>query len=186
MDDACSGRGTSAQIDEWTGQFFARGTTPTQFNPWASGWFGVDYPALQGPAPVVNLPHSEVSVVQDGTTNDGGRLLRLQIIPAEGVQDLYVQMEGDGGIRIVGLNDEAMAGKTAPSVRLNVNGHPQDPLTVDVRAEPRAPLRVTVQDRRLGLPEGAMAIRPRPNATVAAPFTDVSDSTIVAHTVTIE
>jgi hypothetical protein len=186
VDDSRSGRGTSAQIDEWTGQFFAGGAAQTMYNPWASGWFGVEYPALQAPARVVSLPHSQVRVLQDATTSDGGRLLRLQITPAEGVQDLYVQMEGDSGIRILGLNDEAMDGQAAPSVRLNVNGHPREPLTVDVRTEVGAPLQVRVQDRRLGLPETAMAIRPRPDWMAAAPFNDVSDSTLVAHTVTIE
>ena len=39
VDDSRSGRGTSAQIDEWTRQFFGAGAAPALFNPWASGWF---------------------------------------------------------------------------------------------------------------------------------------------------
>lgn len=79
-----------------------------------------------------------------------------------------------------------MVGRTAPSVRLNVNGHPRDPVTVDVRVEHRAVLQVKVQDRRLGLPAGELKIAPRPDWMAAAPFNDVSDSTIVVHTITIE
>ena len=77
-------------------------------------------------------------------------------------------------------------GETAPVVRLNVNGHPREPVTVDVRVEQGAPLRVNVQDRRLGLPAAELKIAPRPEWMAAAPFNDVSDSTIVVHTVTIE
>jgi len=79
-----------------------------------------------------------------------------------------------------------MAGQTAPAVQLNVNGHPREPVTVDLRSEQGSPLQVNVQDRRLGLPTAELKITPRPDWMAAAPFNDVSDSTIVAHTVTIE
>ena len=46
-----------------------------------------------------------------------------------------------------------MVGETAPDVRLNVNGHPQAPVTIDVRVAQGTPLRVKVQDRRLGCPQ---------------------------------
>ena len=81
---------------------------------------------------------------------------------------------------------EAMAGKAAQSVRLNVNGHPQAPVTVDVRVAQETPLQVNVQERRLGLPADKLPITPRPEWMAAAPFNDVSDSTIVVHTVTIQ
>ena len=186
VDDSRFGRGTGAQLDEWTQQFFAAGAAPALFNPWASGWFDTEYPALAAPAPPVNLPQSQVSVVSDAGTSDGGRLLRLQIVPAEDVQDLYVQLASEGGVRILGLNGEEMAGEAAPAVQLNVNGHPREPVTVDLRIEQGSPLQVNVQDRRLGLPAAEVKIMPRPTWMAAAPFNDVSDSTIVAHTVTIE
>ncbi len=186
VDDSRSGRGTGAQVDEWTRQFLAAGAAPVLFNPWASGWFNAEYPALAAPAPVVSAPQSQVSVVGDEGTSDGGRALRLQIAPADGVQDLYVQLASAGGVQIVGLNGRAMAGETAPTVRLNVNGHPRAPLTVDVRVEQGAPLQVSVQDRRLGLPAAELKLAPRPAWMAAAPFNDVSDSTIVVHTTTIE
>jgi hypothetical protein len=47
-------------------------------------------------------------------------------------------------------------------------------------------LQVIVYDRLLGLPDRELAITPRPEWMAAAPFNTVSDSTIVAHTVTIE
>jgi hypothetical protein len=113
-------------------------------------------------------------------------LLRLQIAPAEEVQDLYVQLASEGGVRILGLNGEEMAGEAAPAVQLNVNGYPREPVTVDLRIEQGSPLQVNVQDRRLGLPAAELKITPRPDWMGAAPFNDVSDSTIVVHTVTIE
>ena len=67
-----------------------------------------------------------------------------------------------------------------------MSGHPQEPVTIDVRVAQGMPLRVKVQDRRLGWPATELAITPRPAWMAAAPFNDVSDSTIVAHTVTIE
>ena len=54
-----------------------------------------------------------MSVVSDAGTSDGGRLLRVQIAPAEAVQDLYVQLASEGGVRILGLNGEEMVGVTA-------------------------------------------------------------------------
>lgn len=185
VDDSRSGRGTGAQIDEWTHQFFRDGAAPILFNPWPSGWFDVEYPALAAPAPLVALTHSQVNVAED-RMEGAARLLRLQITPAEGVQDLYVLAQAESDLQITALNGKPVAGEAAASVRLNVNGRPQAPVTVDVRTQPGAAVRVTVHDRRLGLPETGITLAPRPSWMAAAPFNDVSDSTIVAHTVTIE
>ena len=83
VDDSRSGRGTGAQLDEWTSQFFAGGATPILFNPWTSGWFNADYPALEAAAPLVSLPHSQVSVLDD-STQGAERTLRLEIRAGSG------------------------------------------------------------------------------------------------------
>jgi hypothetical protein len=185
VDDSRSGRGTGAQLDEWTGQFFAAGSTPILFNPWLSGWFDVQYPALQASAPLVSLPHSQVNVLED-RTQGVERTLRLQIAPAADVQDIFVQLQAESDLQIAALNGKAVDGRTAAHVRLNINGRPQDAVTVDLRLQAGDPVQIAVQDRRLGLPEVEPPISPRPAWMAAAPLTDVSDSTIVAHTVTIE
>jgi hypothetical protein len=186
VDDSRSGRGTGAQLDTWTGQFFTGGATPTTFNPWLSGWFTAEYPALAAPAPPLDLPASAVRLLASEDMADGGRLLHLEITPAGDVQDLFLELRSAGGVRLLSLDDTPLAGAPAPSVRLNIAGHPQEPLAVTVRTAGDAPLAVEVRDRRLGLPANALAITPRPPDMAAAPFNDASDSTIVAHTATFE
>jgi hypothetical protein len=185
VDDSRSGRGTGAQLDEWTRQFFPDGGASVLFNPWVSGWFNAEYPALTAAAPLVPLARSQVRVVGDENTADGGRLLQLQVVPAGDVQDIYMEIQSADGVRLLALNGEEVAGKTAPGVRLNVNGHPRAPVVFSLRVAGAAPVQVFVHDRYLGLPQTAPPITPRPAYMAAAPFTDVSDSTIVAQTVTI-
>jgi hypothetical protein len=185
VDDARSGRGTTAQLDGWTAQFFPTGAEATRFNPWPSGWFTAEYPALAGPAPVVDLPRSAVRVVEAQGAGGGGRLLLLEIAPPAGVQDLFVEFRSEPGVAIRSVDGEALDGTPAPSVRLNVNGHPTAPVRVELAAG-AGPVQVRVQERRLGLPAVSPPIAPRPAWMAAAPFNDVSDSTLVVHSITIE
>jgi hypothetical protein len=184
VDDSRAGRGTSAQLDEWTAQYLGTAPEPVAFNPWPSGWFNVEYDALQAPAPLVAQEYSQVTLLQDSAI-EGGRLLRLQLTPADGVQDLYVQILGAENVRITNINGKDVQGESQPSVRLNVNGSPDRPVTVDLQAG-SSPLQVIVLDRRLGLPDTGKVYAPRPPYMAAAPFNDLSDSTVVAHTTTIE
>jgi hypothetical protein len=184
VDDSRAGRGTSAQLDEWTVQYLGTEPQHTAFNPWPSGWFNDEYDALQSPAPLVAQEHSQVAVLQD-IAAEGGRLLRLELTPAGGVQDLFVQILGEENLRITNINGEEVQGESQPSLRLNVNGHPHLPVTVDLRAG-SSPVQVIVLDRRIGLPDTGKVYAPRPDYMAAAPFNDLSDSTIVAHTTTIE
>jgi hypothetical protein len=171
-------------LDEWTAQYLGTKPHPTAFNPWPSGWFNVEYDALQSPAPIVAQEHSQVALLQASAV-EGGRLLRLQLTPADGVQDLFVQILGEEDLRITNINGEEVQGESQPSVRLNVNGRPRLPVTVDLQAG-MSPLRIIVLDRRIGLPDTGKVYAQRPDYMAAAPFNDISDSTIVAHTTLIE
>jgi hypothetical protein len=184
VDDSRSGRGTGAQLDAWTEQFFPNGAQATSFNPWPSGWFTAEYPALAGPAPIVDLPHAEVRVLQAQVTANGSRRLLLELAPPAGVQDLFLEFRGEPTVELRAVDGEVLGGAPAPRVRLNVNGHPTAPLQVELVAG-AGPVQVLVQERRLGLPPTTPPVTPRPDWMAAAPFNDVSDSTIVAYIVTI-
>jgi len=184
VDDSRSGRGSAGQLDVWTAQFLGDAPTPTSLNPWLSGWFQAQYPALQSEAAAIPLPHSQVTLLEDAV--DGGeRRLRLQIAPAAGVQSVFVQVSGGGDLRLVALNDVAVAGEALPLVRVNLMGAPQAPSTLDLAAPGGQAITVSVQDQRLGLPDAGLAVQERPEWMAAAPFNDISDSTVVAHTVTL-
>ena len=107
------------------------------------------------------------------------------IAPAVGVQSVFVQVSGGGDLRLVALNDVAVAGEALPLVRVNLMGAPQAPSTLDLAAPGGQAITVSVQDQRLGLPDAGLAVQERPEWMAAAPFNDISDSTVVAHTVTL-
>jgi hypothetical protein len=184
VNDSRAGRGTNAQLDEWTAQYLGTEPEPTALNPWPSGWFNVEYAALQSPAPLVDQEHSQVALLKDSAV-EGGRLLRLEFTPAGDVQDLFVQILSEENVRITNINGEEVQGEPQPSVRLNVNGRPRQPVTIDLRAG-LSPVEVIVLDRRIGLPATGKVYAPRPDYMAAAPFNDLSDSTIVAHTTRFE
>jgi hypothetical protein len=171
-------------LDDWTSQFFGFGATPTSINPWPSGWFQDTYPALQGEAEPIDVPISEVTVLEDSTAN-GMRTLRLQITPAAGVQDVFVHFRGESVLRLESLNGRPLAGQPAPVVQLNIAGAHQQPVTLDLRASGGGPIQLEALDRRLGLPDTGLQIAPRPQWMAAAPFNDISDSTIVSQVVEV-
>lgn len=181
VNDSRAGRGSAGQLDEWTEQFLGDDPMPTTFNPWLSGWFLADYPALQNAAAAIDLPHSLVNVQVDSMV-DGERLLRLQITPADGLQDMFVQLSGAPDLRLTALNGVAVLGTAGPMVRVNLVGGPDAPTTIELRSAETGPLTVSVQDRRLGLPDAGLIVEPRPQWMAAAPFNDISDSTVVAYT----
>jgi hypothetical protein len=188
LNDSRLGRGTAAQLDEWTGQFFPNGSEETQFNPWLSGLsFGQSFPALQTAAPVVDLPGATVRVLAEQVDN-GIRTLRLQIdAPPAGVGS-YLLFEATGPVQVKTLNDTQVAGTPAPgnTVQVSIIGRPAGSVTLELTAPATGPVQVTVQDRYLGLPAiPGQTITPRPEWIMPAPFNDITDSTIVRHTVVL-
>jgi hypothetical protein len=173
-----------AHLDGWTQQFFPNGAKPTTFQPWLNGWQDRAYPALEAAAPVVAMPTSSVTMLSD-TTNGGARQLRMRISPPEDVLNSQVVVQASGPIVALTANGSAldMQKQTLESVQINVIGRQTDGVTLDLTVAAAGPVSVTLQDRRLGIPEiPGVAIAPRPDWMMPAPLNDVADSTIVRQT----
>lgn len=181
VNDSRGGRGTRAQLDEWTGQFFPHGATETELDPWRGNLLPQQFPALEGPAPTVEAPHSAVTVAEDGVT-PAGRLLRLEVAPPPEVHDSILTLEAAGPLQLRALAGTELEIPAAADGKLRVDlaGRPAGPITLDVLAPPEEPVQVRVEDRLLGLPEVPGAeFRPRPAWMAPAPFNYFSDSTLV-------
>jgi hypothetical protein len=184
VNDSRNGRGTRAQLDEWTSQFFPNGATETQLDPWRGFMPPEQFPALEGPAPAVELPHSTVTVAAESVT-PAGRLLRLDIAPPPDVHDSILWLAAAGPLQLRGLAGTEMQTPAAADGKLRVDlaGRPAGPIVLDVLAPAGEPVRLRVEDRLLGLPAlPGVEMRPRSAWMAPAPFNYFSDSTIVERT----
>jgi hypothetical protein len=181
LNDSRAGRGTVAQLDEWTQQFFPNGGQETMFNPWLNGFFGQSYPALQTPAPNVDLPSATVRVLSDRSEGTV-RNLRLQVDTPPEALGTYLLVSTSGPIQLEALNGRPLEAAPEPTNTLQVNviGQPSDSVTLDLLAPATGPVDVTTQDRYWGLPEiSGLVVQPRPGWMLLAPLNDVTDSAIV-------
>ena len=187
VNDSRNGRGTRAQLDEWTGQFFPAGATETQLDPWRGFMPPEQFPALEGPAPAVELPYSTVTVAEDSVT-PAGRLLRLALVPPPDVHDSILWLEAAGPLQLRELAGTAMQAPAPADGKLRVDlaGRPDGPVTLGVLAPAGEPVHLRLEDRLLGLPAlPGVEIRPRPAWMAPAPFNYFSDSTIVERSWTL-
>jgi hypothetical protein len=184
VNDSRNGRGTQAQLDEWTSQFFPAGATETELDPWRGNLLPQQFPALTGPAPAVDVPHSAVTVAEDSVT-PAGRLLRLEVVLPPDVHDSILTLEAAGPLQLRALAGTEMETPAAADGKLRVDlaGRPAGSIVLDVLAPAGEPVRLRVEDRLLGLPAlPGVEIRPRPAWMAPAPFNYFSDSTIVERT----
>ena len=187
VNDSRAGRGTRAQLDAWTGQFFAAGAQPTNFDPWLNGWFMQEYPALEAGAPVADAaqtPRSTATVLENavaGTT----RRVRLEITTPPTVLDGQIILEPAGAIADVTLNGEPLelGGPTRPLAQINRFGQ-TGTLLLEFAVPADAAAAVTLRDRAYGLPQiEGLDIAPRPATMIPAPFNTSADSTVVVQTI---
>jgi hypothetical protein len=184
VNDSRNGRGTQAQLDEWTSQFFPAGATETELDPWRGNLLPQQFPALEGPAPAVDVPHSAVTVAEDSVT-PAGRLLRLEVVLPPDVHDSILTLEAAGPLQLRALAGTEMELPAAAEGKLRVDlaGRPTGPIVLDVLAPAGEPVHLRVEDRLLGLPAlPGVEIQPRPAWMAPAPFNYFSDSTIVERT----
>lgn len=184
VSDAPPGR-VAANLDEWSRQFFPNGGEETTFAPFLNGLASRSFPALRGPAPAVELPTSSLTLLEESGA-EGVRRLRLQVETPEGVLDSQVIVAAAGPISALAVDGEGldMAGQSLSTVRVSIIGRQPDGVTLELAA-PAGPVTVTVQDRRMGLPEVPdFEPAPRPAWLMAAPVGDVADSTVVERSVT--
>jgi hypothetical protein len=181
VDDARSGRDTRAQLDEWTGQFFPDGGQESSINPWLSGWFTTQFPALETSAPVADLPSSSLTLLSDESAGTV-RHLRLHVDIPEAVQDAHILVQASKPMAALGVNGSAvdLRSQSVESMQINVLGRHPDGVTLQLTVSTGASVAITVQDRILGLPSiPGLTLMPRPEWMMPAPWNDSADSSIV-------
>lgn len=188
VNDSLNGRGTRAQLDAWTGQFFPLGGEEIEYNPWLAGWFVMARPALAAAAPVAPYTSSAITVLAEDS-DGGARHVRLGIMPAEGVLNSQIIVENPGALRSLVVDGVPydLAANGAPGIQVVVSSWPAAGITLEATLAGGEPLRLTVQDRHLGLPSFAeLPITPRPDWMAPAPLGDLADSAIVRGSFVVE
>jgi hypothetical protein len=184
VDDSRSGRGTSAQLDEWTRQFFPNGGQESSVNPWLSGWFTIQFPALEAAAPVADLPSSSLVVLSDETTGTVRRS-RLHIAIPDAVQNTHIVVQASAPMAALTVNGSTidLRRQLVEGMQINVLGRQPDGVTLELAVSAGDPVHVSVQDRILGLPSmPGLSITPRPDWMMPGPWNDSADSSIVQAT----
>jgi hypothetical protein len=188
LNDSRAGRGTRAQLDEWTGQFFPDGGEEVSFNPWLNGWLPGEFPALQTAAPVVELPQTQVNVLSD-TVEDGQRHVQWQMVASPEVLETYLDVQVAGRVLVLNLNGQPVdvGDSENAAMHFNLYGRAAEGFVFDVIAEGEAPITLTMQDHIPTLPEvPGLEIQPRPEWMMPAPWQNVADSSLVTHTITLD
>jgi hypothetical protein len=188
LNDSRAGRGTRAQIDEWTGQFFANGAEEVSFNPWPNGWLPGEYPALQTAAPVVALPQTQVTVLED-VMEAGQRHVQWQMMMPPDVVELFLDVKLSGRVMALKVNGRLLdvGDSVLESLHLNLNGRAEEGYVFDMMVAGDGPIALVMQDHIPMLPEvPGLQIQPRPAWMMPAPWQNVADSSLVTHTVVLD
>ncbi len=188
LNDSRAGRGTRAQLDEWTGQFFPNGGQVVSFNPWPTGWLAQEYPALQTAAPMLELPHTQVTVLED-RVEAGQRHLQWQMAVPPEVLELFFDVNFPGRVVVLKINGRPVDVGDLPleSFHLNLNGRAEEGYHFEMILEGNNPITLVMQDHLPTLPEvPGLDIRPRPEWMMPAPWQNVADSSLVTHTVVLD
>jgi hypothetical protein len=188
LNDSRAGRGTRAQLDEWTGQFFPDGGEEVSFNPWLNGWLPGEYPALQKAAPVVELPKTQVNVLSD-TVEDGQRRVQWQMVAPPEVLETYLDVQLAGRVLVLKLNGQPVdVGDSADTaMHFNLYGRAAEGFVFDVIVEGENPITLTMQDHIPTLPEApGLEIQPRPEWMMPAPWQNAADSSLITHTIILD
>ena len=177
---------TDGQADEWTGQFFGRGSETGSLE----GYLPSAYKGfMKSPAPALPLPPPELTVLDDQTAN-GVRTLRLSLrsgdpagyVTAPSASNTAVLAATVAGRRFV--NDAPRSAQSNNSWVLNYYAPPAEGFELTLEVSPGQPLRLWVVGQSYGLPETPGApVTPRPDDIMPAPFTS-SDIAHVSRTYT--
>ncbi|HEV2828349.1 MAG TPA: M20/M25/M40 family metallo-hydrolase [Pyrinomonadaceae bacterium] len=178
---------TDSRADEWTTQFFGAGAdkgSMLDLMPTAP----VNY--LKSPAPLLSLPPSEVTVLDD-QTNGGVRTLRLSVkstypagyimSPADSSTEVVAATvsAAGGGKRFV--NERTRAARDGIGWSLNFYAPPTEGLELILEVKPGSPLKLRTVDQAYGLPEIPGApVKPRP-AYIAPASAVGSDTTQISR-----
>lgn len=183
-------RSRAALLDEWTSQYVNGEVEETLYSPWGA-FLADSYPAYRSPAPALDLPLPEATVLADNVDAQGQRHLRLRLASPGGAATTMVRFSS--GTPFVGATVE---GRPVDGISPET---PRDLVMMDFHAviddgegievaltlDGDAPVSVFLEDHVYALPEvEGMDARPRPDWMMPSP-TFVSDATLIRRTVTM-
>jgi hypothetical protein len=173
-------------LDDWTQQFFAAGAERSGFLAFPNANPDWIFPAWQAPAPAVNLPAPEVTVIEDLVSGDQ-RTLRFRLTSPRGAPNVYLDVKAPGTIEAT-LDGKPLDLTLVPNdlrarLRLVYHAVPAEGIDVGLTFPAAGPVSIRVEDRSNGLPKiPGVVIAPRPDDTMPAPF-EMADPTIVTHSI---
>lgn len=177
---------TDGKADEWTTQFFSGGAeTGSLMEYIPSNYKGF----LKSPAPFIQLPPSDLKVLDDQTAN-GVRTLRLSLNSAYPAG--YMTAPTDANTEVLAatvkgqrfVNEVRRSKTSSNSWALNYYAPPAEGFEITLEVDPAQPLKLRIVNQSYELPEvpGA-SFKSRPDYIMPAPFTN-SDTTQVSRTYT--
>ena len=173
--------------DEWTQQFFTDGYTSDRaaFSP---GYFyDQEFDVIEAPAPTVDIPAPQLTVLDDTTTN-GVRTLDLRIESPRQAAMAHLQLDLPGTLIAASVDGTPL--EVDPDIELTefpiaaYNPGSQG-IEISITVNSGEPIRGTLTDFTNGLPNlDAITYTARPDDIVAAPY-DFRDPTVVRTTIDI-
>ncbi len=168
---------TDNKPDKWTAQFFDANTKRARLRP---VFPDSDRTFMRGPAPPINQPHPEITVLEDETAG-GFRNLALHIASYRGAETMRIFFEGE--ILEAGIGDIRLE---AGLIRLRYFAMPETGVVLHLTtdANSTAGLTIMITDISYGYPQELMK-KPRPeDFTSASYFGWYQDSIMLYRTYT--
>ena len=171
----------ATEPDAWTQQFFPNGYTSARAEFAKSYFFGDEFPVIQGPAPLLDLPAPQ-ALPRDTATRDGSRTLTLHLSSPRGAPYLHVDMPLPGDLVSVTIDGTPLDVEALPAARrqrfaLMFYNLPKDGIDVSLSVRGTGPLVGQLIDYSNGLPD-MTGLRPRPPEFLPAAY-DFRDPTVV-------
>ena len=176
---------TDEQLDSWTAEFFTEGVRKGAISDYIASPFNR---FSSGPAPVVQLPAPEISLVSDNT-NNGVRNVRLRVASRREAPFISVTLESATDVLAARVNGKQIdtsqvPAQTDPNLVWRLFYYaPGEGIDLDLQVRPSQPLKFRVQDQSFELPASlTAAFEPRPADKIptAYPFNPLGDATIVS------
>jgi hypothetical protein len=177
------------QLDGWTQQFFPDGAPveSINFTPSPDYFPNRRFAALRTPAPIVEIPPPELSVIDDHLSAVS-RVLRLRALSPREANTLELRLQSTSPILQASIDEHSIDVTKALSgshqtLRLVLEAPQLDGFNIDLVLQGSGGVHVTLTDYSNGLPP-QIPVALRPADTMPAVF-DFADPTIVSRSMAI-
>ena len=171
------------QPDEWTSQIFRN---PIQRQALPELFPGSQRRFMQAPADSVPLPAPSIEILESKTL-EGERQLHLRVASVRHAPSMVISMPGVARVTRAAVNGhEIRAASTSAGIwTLQYYGVLAEGIDLVLDLKSTGPVTIHVADVSYDLPEAAMALKPRPEASSPSPVR-FNESTVVAKALTIQ